>query len=116
MDRRDVSTPDFQGVQFDEASALAAAQELDGLADRLERDLLGAEPALSVPPAGVDEVSVRAATTMTEVGTSFGEAAAAGVLELRKLAATLRDQVNQFGRAEQDNATGFSGTAVGGAA
>lgn len=106
---------DFDGVQFDPASAGTAAQRLDGLANRLEQDLLAAEQALTVEPAGMDAVSMRAAQTMNQVATSYQETATAGILELRKLAAVLRSQVNQFGRAEDDSATSFGDTAVGGA-
>ncbi|WP_280234045.1 PE family protein [Nocardia cyriacigeorgica] len=98
---------DFDGVQFDAAGARAAALELDGLADRLERSFSTRAAALQVEPAGADEVSLIAAQTMNEVATSFGDSAAAGIGELRKLAATLRSQITGFGRSESDSAAGF---------
>ncbi|MFE3446464.1 PE family protein [Nocardia sp. NPDC059180] len=98
---------DFDGVQFDAAGARAAALELDGLADRLEQSFTTREAALTVEPAGADEVSRVVAQTMNEVAVSFGDSTAAGILELRKLAAMLRSQVTEFGRSESDSAAGF---------
>ncbi|WP_067861509.1 PE domain-containing protein [Nocardia shimofusensis] len=100
---------DFAGVQFDPVAAQEAANRLDGLADRLERGLRDNEPALAVEPAGLDAVSQRAAQTMNEVAANYADNAAAGVLELRRLAAVLRGQVQGFGRVEGDNAAGFGG-------
>ncbi|GAB2688980.1 PE family protein [Nocardia thraciensis] len=91
------------GVQFDPASAGRAATGLDALADRLASDLRAAEEALTVEPAGVDEVSGRAAQTSNEVATSYLSSAQASVHEMRKLAATLRLNTDQFGRMEADN-------------
>ncbi|MGW4770154.1 PE family protein [Nocardia sp. NPDC004278] len=98
---------DFNGVLFDPVAARDAAARLDGLAARLEAELREGSPALTVPPAGTDEVSVRAAQTMSNVADSYGQSAAAGIVELRKLAATLRSQAAQFGRAENDSAADF---------
>ncbi|MEV6323754.1 PE family protein [Nocardia sp. NPDC051787] len=97
------------GVSFDPAAALDAATRLDGLADRLAADLRISEGALTVAPAGRDEVSERAAATMTSVADSFGETAAAGINELRKVAAELRAQTDRFGRMESENAAEFGG-------
>ncbi|MGY4102264.1 PE family protein [Nocardia sp. R16R-3T] len=103
----------FDGVLFDPAAAKDAAARLDGLAARLEAELREGSPALTVRPAGADEVSGRAAQTMNDVAASYGQSAAAGIVELRKLAATLRAQAAQFGRAENDNVAdfGFPGAA-----
>ncbi|WP_433599715.1 PE family protein [Nocardia sp. CA-135953] len=98
---------DFDGVMFDPAAARDAATRLDGLAARLEAELREGSPALTVPPAGVDEVSVRAAQTMNDVAASYGQSATAGIVELRKLAATLRAQAAHFGRAENDSVADF---------
>ncbi|WP_327095470.1 PE family protein [Nocardia vinacea] len=98
---------DFDGVMFDPAAARDAATRLDGLAARLEAELREGSPALTVPPAGVDEVSGRAAQTMNDVAASYGQSATAGIVELRKLAATLRAQAAQFGRAENDSVADF---------
>lgn len=103
------------GVRFDAVAARDAATRLDGLADRLEEQLRTGEPSLQVAPAGLDEVSLRAAQTMTGVAISFSESASAGVLELRKLAALLRSQVQEFGRAEADNVESLGGTNIGAA-
>ncbi|WP_345497979.1 PE domain-containing protein [Nocardia callitridis] len=97
----------FNGVYFDPQAATDAAGRLDALAQRLQDDLGAGEASLAVPSAGVDEVSVRAAGTMNEVAGSFSTSAAEGVLELRKLAASLRAQVAHFGRLEDDNVTGI---------
>ncbi|MFI6775550.1 PE family protein [Nocardia sp. NPDC050412] len=98
---------DFDGVMFDPAAARDAAARLDGLAARLEAELREGSPALTVPPAAADEVSGRAAQTMNDVAASYGQSATAGIVELRKLAATLRAQAAQFGRAENDNVADF---------
>lgn len=107
---------DFAGVQFDPTVAREVATRLDDLADRLEQGLRNNEPALTVEPAGLDAVSTRAAQTMNQVAANYAENAAAGVLELRKLAAVLRGQVDEFGRAEDDNTADFGGAGSGGAA
>ncbi|MFI9506346.1 PE family protein [Nocardia sp. NPDC052566] len=99
----------FGGVQFDPAAARDAAARLDGLAERLERELSAGEPALRVAPAGIDEVSLRAAATMTDVAVSYSESASAGTLELRKLAASLRSQAIQFGNAESESVDALGG-------
>lgn len=112
------SAADFgSGVTFDPVAAGQAAVRLDALADRMERDLRADEPVLTVAPGGLDEVSVRAAQTMTDVATSFSDSAFGGILELRKLAATLRSQSMLFGAAEDASAAEFDGTpGVAGAA
>jgi hypothetical protein len=97
----------FGGVYFDPATANEAAGRLDALALRLQQDLQAGRPALTVPAAGNDEVSVRAAGTMNDVAASFSTSADDGVLELQKLAASLRAQVSHFGRAESENAAGI---------
>ncbi|MFE1593218.1 PE family protein [Nocardia sp. NPDC058705] len=104
---------DFEGVQFDATAAKDAAARLDSLADRLEQDLLAGEQPLTVAPAGVDEVSLRSAQTMTQVGGSFLDGGQAGVFELRKLAALVRGQVSGFDKSEQHSATEFGSHAVG---
>ncbi|GAA5081906.1 PE family protein [Nocardia iowensis] len=102
---------EFNGVRFDPAATRDAAMRLDGLAERLENELRAGEVSLKIAPAGADEVSQRAAQTMNEVAASYAESAAAGALELRKLAATFRSQARQFDRAEGDNADSFGGGA-----
>ncbi|GAA5067178.1 PE domain-containing protein [Nocardia callitridis] len=102
---------DFEGVAFDPAAARKAATQLDGLADRLADGLSAEEIALRPEPSGTDEVSLRASRTMSDVANSYGDSASSGVLELRKLAATLRSQANQFGSSEDASAAEFGGSA-----
>ncbi|MFI1240364.1 PE family protein [Nocardia salmonicida] len=97
----------YDGVQFDAATAGQASSGLDSLADRLAADLHAAEQALTIAPAGADEVSGRSAQTSNEVASSFLASAQASVEEMRKLAATMRSQSNRFGGMESDNAAGF---------
>ncbi|MEU4312617.1 PE family protein [Nocardia sp. NPDC024068] len=99
----------YNGVRFDPDAAGKASSGLDTLADRLAADLAAAQDALTVLPAGIDEVSGRAAQTQNDVAGSFLTSAQASVHEIRKLAATLRLSTNQFGGMESDNAVGFGG-------
>ena len=100
----------MQGVEFDPVDTLTAAQRIDALAERLERALVENRPALAPAAAGADEVSVRASATVTEVSGRFDAAAKDGILELRKLAANLRNQTQQLGKMEDQNATVLGGT------
>ncbi|NKY88781.1 PE family protein [Nocardia veterana] len=104
-----LSGVELDGVRFDAAAASAAARRLDSLADRLEAGMRADEAALTVAPAAVDEVSVRAAQTMNQVAASYSDSAAAGILELRKLAATVRSQTGQFARSEDESVAEFGG-------
>lgn len=99
----------YNGVRFDPDAAGKASAGLDKLADRLAADLVAVQDALTVLPAGVDEVSGRAAQTQNDVATSYLTSAQASVHEIRKLAATLRLSTNQFGGMETDNAVNFGG-------
>ncbi|WP_040804478.1 PE family protein [Nocardia concava] len=94
------------GVRFDADTVLAAAADLEAMADRLET-ALGAET-LAVPAAGSDKVSLAAAQTLTAVGESFVTQSGLGVDELRKLAAVVRDQATTFGQVEINNSTDFT--------
>jgi PE family len=105
-------TANIEGLYFDPATATDAASRLDALAQRLHDDLQAGQPTLTVVSAGTDEVSMRAAGTMNDVAASFSESAAAGVLELQKLAATLRAQVTHFGRVESGSAAGLEAARV----
>ncbi|WP_019926185.1 PE family protein [Nocardia sp. BMG111209] len=91
-------------MEFDPVRADRAAADLDALADRLDVDLRVRRPALAVSAPGTDEVSRRAALTLSEVAADYGDRAASGVLELRKLAATLRAQSRSLAGMESDNA------------
>ncbi|WP_067646760.1 PE family protein [Nocardia harenae] len=92
----------FDGVRFDPEAAARASTGLDGLADRLAAELQAVEEALRIPPAGVDEVSGRAAVTSNDVAASYLSSAQAGVHEVRKLAAALRQQTTEFDRLESE--------------
>ncbi|MEU2034649.1 PE domain-containing protein [Nocardia amamiensis] len=94
-------------MEFDPIEARRSAADLDALAARLEADLRQSMPALAVEPAGSDEVSGRAAETLRGVSSSYDEAASAGVLEIRKLAAALRSHTELLVRMDDDNAAGF---------
>ncbi|MBF6272400.1 MULTISPECIES: PE family protein [Nocardia] len=98
-------------MEFDPVVAARTAADLDALADRLEAGLQADTPALSVAAPGIDEVSLRAATTLTEVGASFDSSGNLGVQELRKLAATLRAQSRGLSRMDSDNAADLGATA-----
>ncbi|GAB2669643.1 PE family protein [Nocardia goodfellowii] len=94
-------------MEFDRVGAVKSATALDALADRLEADLKANTPALAVEAAGLDEVSQRAAETLRGVAASYDEAATAGVLELRKLAAALRSQSQQLLAMDTENVAGL---------
>jgi uncharacterized protein YukE len=96
------------GVEFDPVAARAAAHRLDAMADRLDRNLRDSSHALSLVPAGIDEVSRRATQTFDDVSASYRSAYADGVHELRKLAANLRSHVRTFASAEADSAGALS--------
>ncbi|GAB0107152.1 hypothetical protein JMUB6875_61440 [Nocardia sp. JMUB6875] len=96
------------GVRFDADTVLAAAADLEALADRLEAAIGADGQALAVPAAGSDKVSLAAADTLTAVGASFVTESGAGVDELRKLAAVVRDQATTFGHVETSNAVDFT--------
>ncbi|MFI5721154.1 PE family protein [Nocardia sp. NPDC051750] len=99
----------YDGVRFDPVAAGKASSGLDSLADRLAADLTAVQEALTVVPAGVDEVSGRASQTHNDVATSYLTNAQASVQEMRKLAATLRLSTAQFDGMETDNAGALGG-------
>ncbi|WP_040788669.1 PE domain-containing protein [Nocardia paucivorans] len=94
-------------MEFEPSLARKSATALDALAARLESDLQQQLPALAVEPAAQDEVSVRAAESLRDVASSYGDAATAGVLEIRKLAAALRSHTDVLTRMDEDNADGL---------
>lgn len=102
----------YDGVRFDPAAAGRASSGLDALADRLDADLRSVAEALTVAPAGLDEVSGRAAQTHNTVAESYLAGARAGVHEIRKLAAMLRLQSDRLAGMEAANASDF-GPATG---
>lgn len=91
-------------MEFDPDVAARTAADLDALADRLASGLAADTPVLTVPAPGSDEVSQRAATTLSEVGTSFASSSELGVQELRKLAATVRAQAHGLSGMDAGNA------------
>lgn len=93
--------------EFDAGAAGKAASALDALVDRLDTELTAVAPALQVPPAGIDEVSGRAALTANGVAEDFVGKTDSGMHEMRKLAAGLRAQVSEFDQMESDNTSGF---------
>ncbi|MFF0542570.1 PE domain-containing protein [Nocardia thailandica] len=98
--------------EFDAVAAGKAAGSLDALVDRLTGEIEAVSPALRIAPAGVDEVSGRAALTANDVAADFLAGADRGVHEMRKLAAGLRAQISEFDRMETDNSVGFGGSAA----
>ncbi|MGW5385221.1 PE family protein [Nocardia sp. NPDC003963] len=99
----------YDGVRFDPAAAGKASSGLDTLADRLAGDLDAVTQALTVVPAGIDEVSGRASQTHNDVATSYLTSAQASVREMRKLAATLRLSTVRFDGMETDNVSNLGG-------
>lgn len=85
----------------------AAAHRLDSLAERLKGSLEKAGHQTTVPAAGSDEVSVRAARTFNEVAHGADEDGASAVLELQKIAAVLRAQAHAYSSVEDANSTSF---------
>ncbi|MFQ6395296.1 PE family protein [Nocardia sp. KC 131] len=95
-------------VQLDPAATRAVAARLDSLAARLEDDLESTRAALTLAPAGIDEVSGRATQTFNSVGADYQQLHRRGTLELRKLAATLRAYTRSFDHAEAENVALFT--------
>ncbi|WP_040794558.1 PE domain-containing protein [Nocardia higoensis] len=98
-------------MHFDPLETVRMAAELDELAARLEADLRTHDTALMVPAPGFDEVSGHAAATLRAVAADFDLSAHGGVLELRRLAATLRAQARELTGMDADNAAGLGAPA-----
>ncbi|MGO4615829.1 PE family protein [Nocardia sp. 2YAB30] len=94
-------------VQLDQTATRAVAVRLDSLAARLEGDLESTREALTVAPAGIDEVSGRATQTFNSVSDQYQQLHRRGALELRKLAATLRAHTRSVERVEAENTAMF---------
>ncbi|MGX1804733.1 PE family protein [Nocardia sp. NPDC055321] len=75
---------------------LAAALELDLLAERLAALSATTAPATHVLPSGTEEVSFLAAAHFNQAALSHDRATAQAVLELHHAAATLRSQLAQY--------------------
>ncbi|WP_425300162.1 PE family protein [Nocardia flavorosea] len=91
-------------MRFDPEGTLRCAAELDTLAHRLEVDMTARQTVLTVPPAGRDEVSVRAATTLCHVATAYREAVDLGIQEVRAVASVLRTHTSQLVEMDDSNA------------
>ncbi|QIS08048.1 PE family protein [Nocardia arthritidis] len=77
-------------------AVLAAAAELDLVADRLAGVAALSGPVTHVVPSGVDEVSMLAASHLNNGAVTHDGATAQAVLELHHAAATLRLQLAQY--------------------
>ncbi len=75
---------------------LAAAAELDLVAERLAAAAALSGPATHVIPAGAEEVSTMAAAHLNEGALSHDHTTAQAVLELNHAAAILRQQLASF--------------------
>ncbi|MEU0545563.1 PE domain-containing protein [Nocardia sp. NPDC005978] len=75
---------------------LAAALELDLLAERLAALSAATAPATHVLPSGTEEVSFLAAAHFNQAALSHDRTTAQAVLELHHAAATLRSQLAQY--------------------
>ncbi|RJO77074.1 PE family protein [Nocardia panacis] len=75
---------------------LAAAAELDLVADRLAGIAALSGPATHVVPSGIDEVSLLAAGHFNNVAGTHDGSVAQAVLELHHAAATLRVQLAEY--------------------
>lgn len=111
MNPRNVSGPadSAAGLRFDADAAHAAAVGLETLAQRLVAALRGGERVLAVVPAGRDEVSHRAARTMTAAAGSYVGHADSAVRELRSLAEILRTHAARLADVERDSAAEVGG-------
>ncbi len=94
-------------VEFDAMAVGSVAQRLDALADRLDTAMRQASGPLTIVPAAIDEVSQRAARSLNDVSHDYQGSYAAGVHELRKLAANLRSHTGNVTVAEDTSAAGF---------
>lgn len=75
---------------------LAAALELDLLAERLTAASTFSGPTTHVLPSGTEEVSLLAAAHFNQAALTHDRAVAQGILELHHAAATLRMQLAQY--------------------
>ncbi|WP_067718021.1 PE domain-containing protein [Nocardia yamanashiensis] len=91
---------------------LAAALELDLLAERLAAAASFAGPATHVLPSGTEEVSFLAAGHFNQAALSHDRAVAQGILELHHAAATLRGQLAQYIAQDAVRAVGIAAVQV----
>ncbi|MFF0489221.1 PE domain-containing protein [Nocardia sp. NPDC003482] len=95
-------------VKLEPAVVLAAAAELDLLAERLAAVAGLSGPATHVVPSGAEEVSFLAAGHFNDAALSHDRAVAQGILELHHAAMTLRQQLAQFIADDLGNASGVA--------
>ncbi|KAA0024695.1 PE family protein [Antrihabitans cavernicola] len=83
-------------VRVEPEMVLAAATELELLADRLQVAVSLNAPVTHVIPSGAEEVSGLAAGYFNRTAASFEPAALRGIAELHNAAAVLRNHVAQY--------------------
>lgn len=91
---------------------LAAAAELDSLAERLTAASAFSGPATHIVPSGTEEVSFLAANHFNQAAVTHDQSAAQGILELHHAAATLRQQLAQYLAQDGARAAGIAGIQV----
>ncbi|MFD7843449.1 PE domain-containing protein [Nocardia sp. NPDC059764] len=91
---------------------LAAALELDLLAERLAVAASAAAPATHVLPSGTEEVSFLAAAHFNTAALTHDRSVAQGILELHHAAATLRSQLAQYLALDAERAAGIAAIQV----
>ncbi|MBF6328625.1 PE family protein [Nocardia transvalensis] len=91
---------------------LAAAAELDLLAERLAAVSALSGPATHVIPSGAEEVSFLAANHFNQAALSHDRAVAQGILELHHAAAVLRQNLAQHIAEDAVNAAGLGSIQV----
>lgn len=83
-------------VRLEPEFVLAAAAELELLADRLQAEVALHAPVTHVLPSGAEEVSGLAAGYFNRTAASFEPVAVRGIAELHNAAAVLRNQVANY--------------------
>ncbi|WP_248499635.1 PE domain-containing protein [Tomitella gaofuii] len=95
-------------VVVEPAAMVAAAVELDAVAEGIDAARHTHAPALHAAPAGAEEVSLTVSRNQHVVADSFDVAAAAGAAELRRAAQALRMQAAAYASSD-----GAAASAVG---
>ncbi len=90
------------------AAMVAAAAELDAVAEGIDAARHTHAPVLHAAPAGAEEVSLTVSRNQHVVADSFDVAAAAGAAELRRAAQALRMQAAAYASSD-----GAAASAVG---
>jgi hypothetical protein len=91
---------------------LAAAAELDLLAERLAGTATLSGPVTHVLPSGAEEVSLMAANHFNQAAVTHDNSIAQGILELHHAAAMLRQQVAQYAAQDAAHAAGIAAIQV----